>query len=48
MYADRGYDSWYNRNELRRRAIEPHIAKITKPHGSGLGIYRWVVERAFS
>ncbi len=45
MYADRGYDSASNREELAERDIDPHIAKRNTENGSGLGIYRWVVER---
>jgi transposase len=45
LYADRGYDSEPHREELRDRGIEPKIAKRRTEHGSGLGIYRWVVER---
>jgi transposase len=45
MYADRAYDSEPHREELRDRGIEPKIPKRRTEHGSGLGIYRWVVER---
>ena len=45
VYADRGYDSEPHRKKLRARAIEPHLAKRGTEHGSGLGIYRWVIER---
>ena len=45
VYADRGYDSKENREELKKRNIEPKIAKRNTAHGSGLGVYRWVVER---
>jgi transposase len=48
VQGDRGYDSEPHRRELRRRGIEPVLAKRRTPHGSGLGIYRWVVERAES
>src|SRR5438067_58794 len=34
--------------ELRQRGIEPRIPKRRTEHGSGLGIYRWVVERTES
>lgn len=43
--ADRAYDSEPHREELRDREIEPKIAKRRTEHGSGLGVYRWVVER---
>lgn len=45
VYADRSYDSEPHRQELRERGIEPHLAKRNQPHGSGLGIFRWVSER---
>jgi transposase len=48
VYADRAYDSEPHREELRRRGIDPRLAKRYTEHGSGLGKYRWVVERFFS
>lgn len=33
---------------LRALGIEPVLAKRNTPHGSGLGVYRWVVERTLS
>lgn len=48
LYGDRGYDSDPHRQELRRRSIRPVIARRRTEHGSGLGVYRWVVERLFS
>lgn len=48
LYADRAYDSEPHREQLRDREIEPKIAKRRTEHGSGLGIYRWVVERTNS
>lgn len=45
LYADRGYDSDPHRAELEARGIEPKIARRGTEHGSGLGVYRWVVER---
>lgn len=45
LYADRAYDSEPHREELRRRGIDPEIPHRRTEHGSGLGIYRWVVER---
>ena len=47
-YGDRAYDSEPDREELRKRGIEPHLGKRGTAHGSGLGKYRWVVERFFS
>ena len=48
VYADRAYDSQPHREELRRRGIEPYLAKRNTDHGSGLGIFRWVSERTLS
>ena len=48
VQGDRGYDSEPHRDWLRRLGIEPLLAKRNTPHGSGLGIYRWVVERTLS
>lgn len=48
LYADRAYDSAALRARLRAEGIEPHLAKRGTDHGSGLGIYRWVVERTLS
>lgn len=48
LYGDRGYDSEGHRDELRGRSIDPKLARRRTEHGSGLGVYRWVVERFFS
>ena len=48
LYADRAYDSILRRYDLRARGIQPQIARRNTEHGSGLGIYRWVVERTVS
>jgi transposase len=48
LFADRAYDSEPHRDELRKRNIIPRIARRNTEHGSGLGIYRWVVERTNS
>ncbi len=48
LYADRGYDSDPHRQKLRERVIEPLIGRRRTEHGSGLGVFRWVVERALS
>jgi transposase len=48
VQTDRGFDSEENREGVRARRSEPLIAKRRTPHGSGLGQYRWVVERAES
>ena len=48
LAADRGYDHDKYRRQLRRRAVAPEIARGQTEHGSGLGRYRWVVERTFA
>jgi transposase len=48
VYGDRAYDSEPHREELRARGIDPKLAKRYTEHGSGLGKYRWVVERFIS
>jgi transposase len=48
LYADRAYDSEPARGILRWLGIEPFLAKRGTKHGSGMGKYRWVVERTFS
>ena len=48
LYADRAYDSDPHREELKARGIEPKIARRRTEHGSGCGVYRWVVERTNS
>jgi transposase len=48
VQGDRGYDSEPHRQELRARGITPVLAKRGTAHGSGLGIYRWVVERTLA
>jgi transposase len=48
LYADRAYDSAEHRKQLRERGIEPRVAKRGVGHGSGLGKFRWVVERTIS
>ena len=45
VYADRAYDSQPAREILRWLGIKPFLAKRGEEHGSGLGKYRWVVER---
>lgn len=45
VQGDRGYDSEPHRRRLRQCGIEPVLAKRRTKHGSGLGVYRWVVER---
>lgn len=48
VLADRAYDSEEHREELKRRGILPLIARRGFWHGSGLGRWRWVVERTHS
>jgi hypothetical protein len=33
---------------VRDKGIRPYIARRGEPHGSGLGTYRWVVERTIA
>jgi transposase len=48
LYGDRAYDSEPHREGLRARGIAPKLAKRRTGHGSGLGVFRWVVERTFA
>ena len=48
VQGDRGYDSQPHRDELARRGIASQLAKRGRPHGSGLGRTRWVVERTLA
>jgi transposase len=48
LVGDRGYDSDKHRRLLREQGITPAIARRYTEHGSGLGRYRWVVERTFA
>ncbi|WP_283134603.1 IS5 family transposase [Rhizohabitans arisaemae] len=48
LYADRGYDHDKYRRLVRRTGIKPVIAPRGIPHGSGLGVHRWVVERTIA
>jgi transposase len=48
VLGDRGYDSEPLRRELRRRNILPWLGQRGQGHGSGLGVYRWVIERTLS
>ena len=49
VLADRAYDAEEKiRRPLRKRGIDPLIAKRNAEHGSGLGRYRYVVEAAFN
>ncbi|WP_224756504.1 IS5 family transposase [Streptomyces sp. col6] len=48
LFADRGYDHDIYRDQVRARGIVPAIARRGTRHGTGLGTYRWVVERSFA
>lgn len=48
VQGDRAYHSEPHRRALRERGIEPLLARRHEPHGSGLGQYRWPVERTIS
>jgi transposase len=48
VLGDRGYDAEAIRQGLRDRGIIPFLAKRNTEHGSGLGRWRWVVERTFA
>ena len=46
--GDRGYDSDPHRMQLSARGIATAIARRREEHGSGLGIFRWVVEQTLA
>jgi transposase len=48
LFADRGYDHDIYRDLVRARRIVLAIARRGTRHGTGLGTYRWVVERTFA
>jgi IS5 family transposase len=48
VFADRGYDHDIYRDQVRARGIVPAIARCGTRHGTGLGSYRWMVERTFA
>jgi len=48
VQGDRGYDSQPHREKLRQRGIQPVLARRNTEHGSGLGVFRWVVERTLA
>lgn len=48
LYADRAYDHDRYRRQLRDKRIEPLIPRRGTPHGSGLGVHRWVVEQTIA
>ena len=48
LLGDKAYDSNWHRKWLRARRIKPLLGRRRRPHGSGLGRFRWVVERTLS
>jgi len=48
VQGDRGYDWEPHRQASRDAGIQAILAKRRTEHGSGLGIFRWVVERTLS
>lgn len=48
LHADKGYDFPQCRRALRRRAIQPRIARRGIDSSERLGRYRWVIERTLA
>ncbi len=48
LFADRGYDHDKYRRLVRQRGIRPVIAERGQPHGTGLGNFRYAVERTIA
>lgn len=48
VQGDRGYHSKAKQQHLHEMRIRPIIPQQRDPHGSGLGVWRWVVERTLS
>jgi transposase len=48
LYGDRAYGTARNREGLKQRRIEDHLARPRTPHGSGLGTIRYVVEQGLA
>jgi hypothetical protein len=48
VFAGRAYDHGKYRTQVKARGIRPVIACRGTPHGSGLGVYRYVVEQAIA
>ena len=48
LLTDRGYDHDVYSPPALARGIRPVIAKRGEPHGTGLGIFRYVVERTIA
>ncbi|GAA2455047.1 hypothetical protein GCM10010405_43740 [Streptomyces macrosporus] len=48
LFAGRGYDHGVHRDQVRAGGIVSAIARRRTRYGTGLGAYRWVIERAFA
>jgi transposase len=48
LQGDRGYDSEPVRQLLRWLGITPVLAERNTEHGSGLGVFRWFIERTIA
>jgi transposase len=48
LQGDTAYQSAAKEEELRQRGIEPVIGHRGRAHGSGLGKFRWFIERTLS
>jgi transposase len=48
VQGDRAYDSEAHRQKLRNMGMTPVLARRNTENGSGLGVYRWVIERSIS
>jgi transposase len=48
IQGDRAYDSQPHRKALGKLGIDSLLAKRRTENGSGLGVFRWVVERTLS
>jgi transposase len=48
VMGDRAYDSDPHRLALSARGIATTLARRREPHGSGLGIFRYVVEQTIA
>ncbi|WP_244330143.1 IS5 family transposase [Streptomyces prasinus] len=48
LLGDRGYDHDKYRRLVWAQGVKPVIARRGVPHGSGLGVHRWVVERTIA
>jgi IS5 family transposase len=48
LHADKAYNSRHNRQVLRKRGIQPRIARKGIESSERLGRHRWVVERTLA